>query len=247
MALHYYLSYHLKAMLRQAYGCFRPGYTPARYQRMLREPTPQARFARIYREGLWLNSLNPAESRSGSGSTVSSTEVFRVGLEQFLATYPGRVLFDAPCGDFNYMQHVKLPKGWSYIGGDIVPELVESNREKYPGNRFIPFDITQDTFPDCDLWLCRDCLFHLSFEDIKKALLNFTRSSAKHALITSHLNVAGNADVITGDFRQLDLALPPFSLPKPQHAIDDLPVDGERRIVGVWSKEEIAEAIRKMI
>jgi hypothetical protein len=220
-----------------------PGFTPERYVSMLQETTSQARFTRIYKDGLWLNALNPSESRSGSGSTLASTAVFRAGLEKFLAERAPLTLFDAPCGDFNYMRHVKFPDGVRYIGGDIVPELVAALRRKYPDFRFVDFDITRDKFPECDIWLCRDCLFHLSYADIRKALENFVRSSARYALITNHLNVKENSDIVTGDFRFLDLTLPPVSLPAPQLSLHDLPVDGEPRIVGLWSKEQIRDAL----
>jgi hypothetical protein len=89
------------------------------------------------------------------------------------------------------------------------------------------------------VWLCRDCFFHFSYADIRAALENFARSAGHVAIITSNTGIAGNTDIRTGDFRRLDLTLPPFNLPKPAVALRDLP----GQIAGVWSRAEIAAAL----
>ena len=45
-------------------------------------------------------------------------------------------LFDAPCGDFNWMKEVHL-LDVDYIGGDIVSSLVLNNKEQFC-NLWIP-------------------------------------------------------------------------------------------------------------
>jgi hypothetical protein len=66
-------------------------------------------------------------------------------------------------------------------------------------------------FPKVDLWLCRDCLFHLSNRDILLALRNFLASGTPLVFTTTHLNSAvfENVDIRTGGFRRIDL----FSAP----------------------------------
>ena len=221
------------------------GFDPVRYDAMKSLATPKERFARIYKEGLWLNEYNPQESRSGSGSTKQSTETFRLALEKFLATHTtGGILLDAPCGDYNYMQYVKLPHDWQYIGADIVPEMIRDNQKHFRHVRFMVLDITQDVFPNHNVWLCRDCLFHLSFADIQKTLHQFCQSSGEHALITSHTNVDENKDIITGEFRPIDLTMPPFNLPPPLQVLADHPAADTNRYVGLWSKEQIKSSLR---
>lgn len=90
------------------------------------------------------------------------------------------------------------------------------------------------------VWLCRACLFHFSFADIRAALQNFARSSGRLAIITSEKGIATNTDIATGDYRRLDLMLPPFNLPVPIGTLRDLP----GQIAGVWSREQIATTLK---
>jgi SAM-dependent methyltransferase len=180
------------------------------------------------------------ESASGEGSSLDATAAFRADLQAFLSeTEPG-VFLDAPCGDLNFMQHIQFPPGWAYIGADIAPSLIGDLRQRFPGKTFREFDMTSDPFPACDVWLCRACLFHFSFADIRAALENFARSSCHLAIITSDNGIATNTDIATGDYRRLDLTLPPFNLPKPAGVLRDLP----GQIAGVWSREQIAAALK---
>jgi hypothetical protein len=68
------------------------------------------------------------------------------------------------------------------------------NIKMHPGLVFIHFDITRDPFPASDVWHCRDCLFHLSFLDIAKALTNFQASAIPYALLTSAIPPAAYLD-----------------------------------------------------
>ena len=76
--------------------------------------------------------------------------------------------------------------------------------------------MTKGPLPTADLMLCRDCLFHLSYEDIKRTLEVFLSSSVNYLLTTSSAAPEGsrlkNSNIITGDMRKLDLFAPPFNL-----------------------------------
>jgi FMN-dependent NADH-azoreductase len=74
------------------------------------------------------------------------------------------------------MNKMELPEGMLYVGADIVDELIQSNKRKYPKHYFRVLDITQDELPKVDLMMVRDCLVHLSDADVKKALTNIKRS-----------------------------------------------------------------------
>ena len=207
------------------------------------QSTARERFDQIYRLGFWVQRAHSTESRSGNGSSFASTTQFREDLTVFLQREPPGVFLDAPCGDFNFMSHVAFTPRWSYVGGDIAPSLIQDITAKYPDRRFVEFDLVRDPFPACDVWLCRDCLPHLSFAEIRKVFENFARSKARLALITCHQDVGTNCDTITGGFRPLNLTLPPFNLPRPEAFLRDSPIGEAPRIVGIWSCSDIAAAL----
>jgi hypothetical protein len=174
------------------------------------------RFERIYSTNLWAD----PESRSGVGSGLDSTRVLRAELPKALRRLETRVLLDVPCGDFTWMEHVDLD-GIAYIGGDIVPSIVEENQRVHETEfrRFRLLDLTHDELPDADVLLCRDCLVHLSYANIRAVLANVARSSIRYLLMTSFPGRGGNRDVQDGDWRTLDFQAPPFSFPEPRLTI----------------------------
>jgi hypothetical protein len=204
----------------------------------------KAIFEHIAAKNLWLN----GESRSGDGSTLSYTRQLRAALERFLRDFAVKSIFDAPCGDFNWMRTVALDEDVSYVGGDIATSLIAANKEKHhaPRRRFIEFDIVADAFPEADLWFCRDCLFHLSNAQIFAALRNFARSKIGWLMMTNHITTNGfrNVDGKAGGFRLVDFYEPPFRLPRDvlfrtTDYIDPYPP----REMCVWTREQIATAL----
>ena len=175
---------------------------------------PADRFTKIYKSNHW----NSLESRSGEGSTFENTENIRLELPKLLNKYQINIFLDVPCGDFNWMRYVMEASSIQYIGGDIVPDLIKSNNQRYTDKNisFINLDLTKGPLPTADLMLCRDCLFHLSYDDIKRTLEVFLSSSVNYLLATSSAAPEGprltNTNIITGDMRKLDLFAPPFNL-----------------------------------
>jgi len=174
------------------------------------------RFERIYSTNLW----SDPESRSGIGSTLDSTRVLRTELPKALRQLGARVLLDVPCGDFTWMERVDL-SGIEYVGGDIVPSIVEQNQRLHASGsrRFVGLDLTRDVLPDADVLLCRDCLVHLSYANIRAVLANIAQSRIRFVLMTSFPGRRDNYDVADGDWRALDFQAPPFSFPAPRLAI----------------------------
>src|SRR3954466_3757152 len=97
----------------------------------------QELFERIYETNLW----SDPETRSGVGSSLDSTRVVRAKLPAALRELEARVLLDAPCGDFTWMEHVDLGE-IAYIGGDIVPTIVGENRRRFAtaSRKFVTLD-----------------------------------------------------------------------------------------------------------
>ena len=174
----------------------------------------EEKFNKIYSTNYWFDN----ESRSGTGSSLRSTENIRFHLPIILKKFNIKKLFDAPCGDFNWMSQVLKIVKIDYLGSDIVKDLIVSNK-KYENDKikFSKSDIIVDKLPASDLMICRDCLFHFSYEDIFLFLNNFLSSDIKYILLTSNLNEEykfENKDIVTGDYRKIDLFSKPFNFEK---------------------------------
>ena len=185
------------------------------------QPTTPQPFVNDFEEIYHQNIFGSDESISGEGSKLGQTAILRERLPVIFRELNVRVLLDLPCGDFNWMKHTDLA-GIHYIGGDVVKPLIESNREKYsaPEREFHHIDLINDKLPDCDLIFCRDCLVHLPYEHIFKAIANVKRSSATWLATTTFTRRHENSELY-GVWRTLNLQDPPFSFPEPEHIIEE--------------------------
>jgi SAM-dependent methyltransferase len=187
---------------------------------------------------------NSSESLSGDGSELSVTIALRKELEQVLEQFKVKTMLDIPCGDFNWMQAVDL-NNVQYIGADIVASLILDNSKKYATERvsFVELDLTSSSIPKVDLIFCRDCLVHLSYKDIYRALSNIKRSGSKYLLTTSFIETFKNKDIVTGEWRKLNLESSPFNLGTPLEVIDEkYTLKGERytdKSMCLWRIEDI--------
>jgi len=204
----------------------------------VRETTEET-FTRIYRSNFW----GSTESVSGKGSDLDRAQRVMRELPVLIKDLGVKSILDAPCGDFNWMQYVNLGN-CQYFGGDIVYDLVERNRSEYGSEArlFIHLDITKDNFPRVDLLLCRDCLIHLSFDLIQRALNNIRRSGIKYLLTTTYPQKKRNWDIDVGGFRPINLQAVPFNLPPPIQLIheDVSPVNPSyERNLGLWTVDKM--------
>lgn len=202
------------------------------------------RFSKIYEMNYWRD----GESASGTGSTISYTENIRATLPELFAKFEIGSVFDAPCGDFNWMKFVIDDHPVAYTGGDIVNAMIEDNRTKYQKDSvgFVHIDLTSGDFPDADLMICRDCLFHLSVEDTRTVLQNFCASNIAYLLTTTHLVADGfaNADIQSGDFRRIDLFSAPYSLPADVlFRFDDWQEPEPEKEMCLWRRDQVASAL----
>jgi hypothetical protein len=175
-------------------------------------PTPLEAFRHAYRANLWAG----AETPSGPGSSADQTAVVARVLPELCRRYGVRTLLDVPCGDLHWMAGVAFP-GVQYIGGDLVPEVVAEAALRYgtPDRRFLTLDLTCSALPRADLLLCRDCLVHLCYDDIAKAIDNIRMSEITYLLTTTFVEETEFREIVTGDWRPINLQAPPFSFPAP--------------------------------
>ncbi len=145
-----------------------------------------------------------------------------------------KVLLDVGCGDFNWMREIEV--GCQYIGVDVAQSIIDLNvRNHSAKNRsFCVLDATKDSLPRADTVLCREVLFHLSFQDIWSLIRNIRSSGVSNLIATNDVSTSFNADILSGDFRLLNLHKPPFRFPQPALSIpDDEVLPG--RILASWT------------
>jgi hypothetical protein len=98
--------------------------------------------------------------------------------------------------------------------------------------------------PRCDAVLCRDCLVHLSFANIERAVANFRRSGAAWLIATTFPEWQNNRDCEDGDWRALNFEREPFGWGPPQTLLNENCTEAgggwRDKSLGVWRLSEIA-------
>lgn len=199
-----------------------------------------ARFDQIYRLNAWVHSKDQV-STSGTGSEDNATSHLFSALPPLLKKLDCHKLLDVGCGDWNWMRNVTL--ACEYLGLDIVEDVIKRNQVAYegPGIAFQLANVISDPLPKADVALCRDVLFHLSFSD-GSAVIENIRKSARWLVATTDRSIWFNSDIVTGDFRKINLEQRPYRLPRPCHFItDDSQSPG--RILGAWCAEQLPKQI----
>jgi len=195
------------------------------------------RFSAVYENRVWLNGRQQG-SLSGLGSELLKTQSVRGRLAGLLESLDTRSLLDVGCGDFTWMKEVPFP--FEYIGVDIVRTVIEANNDSYRSERksFQVLDATHDPLPKADTILCREVLFHLSFRDIRRLIENIRKSGSTFLIATNDGDLKYNADILSGDFRMLNLHKSPFFFPAPAQSIPD---DGllVHRTLSAWKVADL--------
>lgn len=209
-------------------------------RRLLARRTPEEIFAGYARHNKW----GDAESLSGKGSNLESTETLRGLLPPLLRELGANSLLDVPCGDFYWMQHVDL-NGIRYLGGDIVPDLILANRSRHSRENvsFQVIDLIKGPIPKADVVFVRDCLVHMSNSHVAAALRNICASGSTWLLTTTFPDSGLNTDISTGQWRALDLTKPPFVLPSPHQLIAEGQAhrkgQAPDKMLGLWRIDQL--------
>lgn len=178
-------------------------------------------FGEIYRDGLWGG--QQGEFYSGEGSDDAVTAGYVAVVRKYIEDHDIRSIVDLGCGDFRVGRQLLRP-GVSYVGVDLVPELIESHQKRFGGEtvRFTVADIIQDPLPEGELYLVRQVLQHLSNDQIGRALDKLRHKP--HVVIAEHHPAASrfkeyNRDKPPGQAIRVPfgsgvyLDKPPFSFP----------------------------------
>lgn len=206
-----------------------------RHAEYLEAPTRRERFTKIYDTGVWRR--GEAElPLSGRGSALAHTSAVRQQLPLLLKQLNAATVLDIGCGDMTWMKTLSIDA--AYIGVDIVPSVIEQNRAALPDRSFSCLDAVADELPDADTVICREVLFHLSFEDIQSLIRNVGRRPRRWLIATTDRGTLINADIRSGDFRLLNLSAAPLRFPKPRFMIDDNAIS-PGRLLAVWDFAEL--------
>jgi SAM-dependent methyltransferase len=184
-------------------------------------------FDHIYTNNLW-------KFGSGSGSTEANTRHYRWFLDSFLKTNHIKSVVDLGCGDWQFSQLMNWT-GVDYLGVD-VSSVVLANTKTFarPGIEFRELDAVTDELPPADLLIAKDVLQHWSNAEIISFLPKL--KTYRMSLITNGFHPQGmtqlNHDIPPGNWRPVDLLIPPFNLSGSYVFWYD---GGEPKYVFLWS------------
>jgi hypothetical protein len=201
-------------------------------------------FTDIYVQNTWAGK----ESVSGTGSDIDQVAVVIQQLPVLFASHGIKTMLDIPCGDFNWMKRVSLD-GVDYVGADIVADLIATNKKQHErtGIRFEKLNLITDELPKVDLIFCRDCFIHLSFNDIFRALHNICDSQSLYLLTTTFVERRFNQDIPTGEWRPVNLAIAPFTLPPPLALINEGCTEEQGaykdKTLGLWKIDDLRQSL----
>ncbi len=226
----------------KTYLAFRRGYARLCSAFVSTEQT----FTEIYRTNRW----GGVESVSGRGSDSDQTTRIIRDLPTLLHALEIRRLLDIPCGDYRWMSRVTLGE-IDYVGADVVEALVAENRRRFAGAhvRFEKLNVITDPLPRVDLVLCRDCLVHLSYADVLAALRQMSASRSRFLLTTTFTARETNHDILSGDWRTLNLEKPPFNFPPPQQVLNEGCTEAggafADKSLALWLMEDIERVLER--
>ena len=210
--------------------------------------TNQEIFEEIYHQNIWGKSKeigSPFFSGGGShGADVVNSYVNCV--RKFLTELPRKpIVVDLGCGDFNIGQNF-LTLSEKYIGCDVVPSLIEFNKQKYIKKNlsFVQLDAVKDELPKGEIVIIRQVLQHLSNSQIHE-ILSKVKSNFKYLILTEHLpkkeNFVANVDIPAGHLIRanvnsgLDIEKPPFNVKvKSKRVIDEPPHSGGKILTAIY-------------
>ncbi len=209
----------------------------------------QQEFKRVYINKLW----KADETISGPNSMIINSQSAREGIQYCIDHLSVTHITDIGCGDFIWMKDiVKSNESISYIGLDIVPELIQDNKKKYLNHDFYVHDFCVDSLCYTDLIIVRDVFIHLSLADIQLALENIRSTDFKYILSTTYMAVTENIEMPRKRqmYHPVNLSLSPFNfrdsiklfdnqtmVEKNTNKTESISVPG--RYLGLWKREDI--------
>jgi len=184
-----------------------------------RNKSAKEAFTEIYNINDWGN----RESVSGSGSTKVNASLITERLPQAFESLKIKRLYDAACGDFNWMKDVVKHLEY-YRGADVVDMLIQDNISKYETDK-IKFKVCNMVIDNIenenfDAILLRDVLVHFPTVHVIDVLNKLKKCGIKYLIATDFSKIAQNIDIESfGLWRPINLEIEPFNLGEPIYRI----------------------------
>ena len=90
----------------------------------LAEQNDRLVFSDIYKNDVWCGG-------SGSGSDPKHAMPYLELLQKFFNDKRFRTIVDLGCGDWQLMERISIPRKTSYVGYDVVQEVINANNKKF--------------------------------------------------------------------------------------------------------------------
>ncbi|CAE8652974.1 unnamed protein product [Polarella glacialis] len=175
-------------------------------------------YSIVYEYNVWGSDV----SRSGTGSDLWSPEarLAVTALEAVVDAYGVRSIIDCACGDATWMvpffvaRHPEI----SYVGVDVVSDVIEKNRLRHPGLQFLSQDLSEIPLPaGADLIFSKETMNHMHLADAEMSLRRFAATGARYLLTNVHEgadNFEGGRKTCYTTYIHYDYELPPFNMRK---------------------------------
>lgn len=206
-------------------------------------------FEEVYNKSLW----GPSGDGSGEGSEPEFTRGLCNQLYHIINELEITNILDAPCGAAKWVPQLisKLPVSFKYIGVDVsitaLKRAVE-NLKMFNNKVIAQHDLTiapiQGSY---DLVMCRDCLQHMSYDDIKKVLINISKIDCKWILLGSYINGSNeNIETSKNNFL-INLMDEPFNM-KPDYIFGELHIGTYyNKHLYLYSKTTFVEKMKSIL
>ena len=163
-------------------------------------------FTDVYRNKSW----GGGDDVSGRGSIPENLKDYIQFLTSFISENNITNILDIGCGSFKYFSTIDL-SNTSYIGIDIVKELMEINTLKYGTEniKFIHGNAIDMDLPESELVICKYVLQHLPNKEAIKIIKKL--KTYPYCILINQCQSITPTNANLSD-RPIDLLSPPFSL-----------------------------------
>jgi SAM-dependent methyltransferase len=132
------------------------------------------------------------ESLSGPGSWLENAGDAIDFINSSINKFNMKTILDLGCGDWNWFKYVAL-HAVDYIGWDADESMIKENSLNFGQKniRFYVKDIVTEEFPEVDLIICRDVLFHMK-KNLAVKVIEKAKLTCKYFIATSFRDVKLN-------------------------------------------------------